>query len=159
MKTVDSLDLNRFMGDWYVIAIMPNFMEKNAVNGVESYSLSDEGYVEIKYTFNKHKPSGKQKTMTGKGFIHNKETNAEWRVQFIWPIKFPYLVIDLDHDYSYTVIGVPSRKYAWVMSRKPKMDPVVYAGIVERMRLVGYEVAKLERILQQWPEKSLSGEP
>lgn len=154
MKTVESLDLKRFMGDWYVIAIMPNFIEKNAVNGIESYTLSEKGHVEIKYTFRKNNPDGKLKSMTGKGFIHNKQTKAEWRVQFVWPVRFAYLVIDLAEDYSYTVVGVPSRKYAWIMSRTPHMRPEVYSGIVERMRAVGYDVAKLERIPQKWDVSS-----
>ncbi len=148
LKTVQKVDLERFMGDWHVVAIIPNFIERNAVNGVESYTLNEDGHVDIRYTFRIGDATGKKKEMTAKGFIYDTETNAEWRVQFLWPFKLPYLVIDLDPEYRYTVIGVPNRKYAWVMSRKPEIDSDVYEGILQRMESQGYDVESLKKMPQ-----------
>lgn len=148
--TVDYVDLDRFMGDWYVISIMPNMFEKKAVNSIETYEMTDKGDIEITYTFFKGSREGKKKVMHPKASVYNKETNAEWRVQFFWPVKFPYLVIWLDEDYETTVIGVPNRKYAWIMSRSPEIDKEHYREILSYMKATGYDVDKLMEIPQEW---------
>ena len=109
LETVDYVDIKRFMGDWYVIANIPTFIEKGATNAIESYKLASDGTVETTFTFFKGSPDGPKKVYRPKGFIKNKETNAEWRMQFIWPFKMPFLIVDLDENYLYTVIGIPSR--------------------------------------------------
>ncbi|MFC1556923.1 lipocalin family protein [candidate division KSB1 bacterium] len=155
MATVPSVDLDRFMGDWYVVANIPTFIEKNAVNAVESYSLREDGDVNITFTFRDKTPDGEKKKHTARGFIHNKETKAEWRVQFFWPLKFAYKVIDLHPDYTYTVIGVPNRKYVWIMSRTPKIDESTYTKIVERLVAeYGYDMDKIKKVTQTWEVKS-----
>lgn len=149
-QTVDYVNLEKFMGDWYVISILPNPIEKNAVNGIESYHLNEKGGIDITYTFFKGSPDGKKKVMHPKATVYNKETNSEWRVQFFWPIKFPYLVIWLDEEYETTVIGVANKKYAWVMSRNPEIKPEKYEKITQRMTELGYDVNKLMKIPQKW---------
>lgn len=149
MKTVEQVDIERFMGDWYVQGIIPNFIEKHAINGIESYRLIDENRVKIDYRFTDRR-TGEVKHMEPKAWIYDKETYAEWRVQFFWPIKFPYLIVDLAEDYSYTVIGVPNRKFVWIMSREPVIPDNTYNGILERLKLLGYDIDKIVRMPQQW---------
>ena len=84
----------------------------------------------------------------GVAWVADKTTNAEWRVQFIWPLRVPYLIIDLDKDYQWSVIGYPNRKLAWVLSRQPTLDAAVYAGILERLAAQGYDT----RLLKQVPQ-------
>lgn len=150
MQTVEHVELDRFMGSWYIIGIIPNFIEKNAVNGIESYSLNEDNSIAIEYKFFKKSPQGKLKVMHPKAWVYDTNTNAEWRVQFIWPIKFPYLIIDLAEDYSYTVIGVPNKKYVWIMSRTPKMPETVYAKIQKKLETIGYDIKKIKRMPQIW---------
>lgn len=149
-QLVDYVDLDKFMGDWYVIAIMPNPIEKNVTNGIESYALNDKGNIDITYTFYKNNPQGKKKVLHPKASIYNKKTNAEWRVQFFWPLRFPYLVIWLDEEYETTVIGVPNKKYAWIMSRKPYINEDKYNKILDRMSQLDYKIERLIKISQDW---------
>lgn len=146
MQTVPSLDIHKFMGDWYVIGLIPNVIETDATNGIESYSLNEKGDVEIQYTFKK---KGKMKTMTAKAFIQNPE-NTFWKVQFLWPVKLPYYVIDLDEDYQYTVVGVPNRKFVWIMSRTPEIAPELYAEILRRLAAIGYNLSDIQKMEQKW---------
>jgi apolipoprotein D and lipocalin family protein len=150
MQTVKHVELERFMGSWYVIGIIPNLIEKNAVNGIESYSLNEDNSIAIEYKFHKKSPQGKLKVMHPKAWVYDTNSNAEWRVQFIWPIKFPYLIIDLAEDYSYTVIGVPNKKYVWIMSRAPEMPEPVYAEILRKLETIGYDIKKIKRMPQIW---------
>lgn len=149
MKTIDYLDIDRFMGDWYVIAIIPNFIEKNAYNGIESYHRGKGNKINITYTFYNQR-NGKKKVMHPQGEIFNTESNAEWRVQFAWPLKFPYLVIDLAEDYRYTSIGVANKKFVWIMSRKPKMSNDDYNKVLKNLEQKGYDIKKIQKMEQRW---------
>ena len=129
LQTVDYVDLDKFMGDWYVIANIPTWFEKGAHNALEQYLWNEKGYIDVIFSFNKNSFSGERKKLTQKAFIYNKTTNAEWRIQPFWPLKLPYLVIDLDKEYQYTVIGYPSRNYVLIMSRSKSLDKQTLSSI------------------------------
>ncbi|MDD3097887.1 MAG: lipocalin family protein [Candidatus Cloacimonetes bacterium] len=149
-KTVAKVDLQKFMGDWYVIGILPNPIEKTAANGIETYVLNPDGSIGITYTYRKGGPQGKVKTMHPRGRIHNHQTNAEWRVQLLKPFWFVYLVVDLADDYRYTVISVPNKKFVWIMSRSPKLSDEDYAGIIQRLDADGYNTSEIIKMPQVW---------
>lgn len=150
-KLVEYVDLQRFMGDWYVIANIPTRFEIGAVNAIENYTWNAEKeIVDVTFTYNADHPKGKLKHMTQKGFIYDKVTNAEWRVQPIWPLKLGYLIIDLAEDYSYTVIGVPSRNYLWIMARETILPEDVYQSILEKVEEQGYDLNKIQMVPQIW---------
>lgn len=151
LKTVDYVDIQKFMGPWYVIANIPTFIEKGATNAVETYTWNEkEKRIDVMFKFNADKPNGKLKEYPQKAFIYNKKTNAEWRIQFIWPLKFAYLVIGLDPEYRYTVIGVPDRKNVWIMARTPQMDEALLTKLIGGLQAVGYDTSKIERVPQVW---------
>ena len=150
MKTVEEVDLERFMGPWYVIANIPTFLEKDAYNPVETYSLNDDGTIATHFTFRKGGFDGKAKEYHPKGFIKDTDTNALWGMQFIWPIKADYRVIWLNDDYSQTVIGRNKRDYVWLMAREPSLSEAEYEQAVAVIRQAGYDTALLQRVPQRW---------
>ena len=139
-KTVDFVDIGKFSGDWYVLALIPTSFEKGASNGVENYSIDKEGNIRVEYSFTK---KGKEKVMYQKGWIYNNETNADWRVRPLWPLKLPYYIIELDEFYSYTVIATSNYKYLWIMAREPSMDPDKLESIIIRMKKRGFDRDKI----------------
>ena len=149
------VDLERFMGDWYVIGFIPVtipfFSEEGAHNGVESYRLTEDGVIETTYTFLEGAFDGPERRMTPKGWVHDEETNAEWRMQFLWPFKAAYLIVYLDEDYQKTIIGVPDRKHVWIMSRDPNLSADDYQQMLDRVAGLGYDVERVQRVPQQWP--------
>lgn len=152
MATVDYVDIERFMGDWYVVANIPTFIEKGAHNAVETYARNDDGTIATTFTFLDGGFDGEQKTYNPKGFIKDAKTNALWGMQFIWPIKADYRIIYLDEAYSKTVIGREARDYVWVMARKPQLSPDEYEEIVRFIADIGYDTSKMQKVPQQWPE-------
>ena len=150
MPVVDYVDLERFMGDWYVIATIPTFLEKDAFNPVETYQLSSDGSIATTFTFNKGGLNGPEKIYRPRGFIEDKRTNAIWGMQFIWPIKADYRIIYLDEDYSITVIGRNKRDYVWVMAREPEISAQKYAEILTMLESVGYSLDEIELVPQKW---------
>jgi apolipoprotein D and lipocalin family protein len=149
LKTVPYVDLGRYMGDWYVFANIPYALERGKVGSLDRYAVRPDGRLENIFLFRKGTLDAPLQQWNGVAWVHDKKTNAEWRVQFIWPFRVPYLIIDLDKDYRWAVIGYPSRKLAWVLSRKPALDDATYQGILGRMRGQGYDTAKLVKVPQR----------
>jgi apolipoprotein D and lipocalin family protein len=150
IKKVDRVDLNRFMGKWYVIANIPTFVEEGAHNAVETYTWNEkEQRIDVAFTFLKDHFDGKRKTYTQKAFVYDPSGN-EWRIQFFWPFKFAYLIMDLAPDYSYTVIGVPNRNYIWIMSKTPTLPDAAYQEIIKKIKDQGYDTSLIKKVPQKW---------
>jgi apolipoprotein D and lipocalin family protein len=150
IEPVDYVDLERFMGDWYVIANIPTFVEKGAHNAVESYRLDDDGTVATTFTFRKDGFDGPKKTYNPRGFVRDTESNAVWGMQFVWPFKGDYRIIHLTDDYSVTVIGRNKRDYVWLMARTPNLDQDLYDEAVAVIAEAGYDVSQLQNVPQRW---------
>ncbi|MEM6512316.1 MAG: lipocalin family protein [Pseudomonadota bacterium] len=151
METVDYVDLDRFMGDWYVIANIPTFVEKDAYNAVETYRMNDDGTVDTVFNFRKGGFDGEPKRYNPKGFIRD-ETNALWGMRFIWPIKADYRIAYLDDDYSVTIIGRQKRDFVWLMARKPQLEAAEQERLLGIIEDFGYDMSKVQLVPQQWPE-------
>ena len=150
MQTVDYVDLDRFMGPWYVIANIPTFLEKGAHNAVETYTLNDDGTIATNFTFRADSFDGKLKDYNPKAFVLDTETNAKWGMRFVWPIKADYRIVWLDDDYSKTVIGRQDRDFVWIMARTPTISDGEYDELVNYVASIGYDVSKLQRVPQKW---------
>lgn len=150
METVAHVDLPRFMGDWYVIANIPTFIEKGTRNSVESYRLDPDGTVGITFTYNDDAPDGPRKTITSRGFIVDRRTNATWGVQFIWPFKADYRVVHVSEDYGQTVIAREKRDYVWIMARTPHISDADYQRLVAVVAKQGYDVNLIQKVPQRW---------
>ncbi len=148
IETLKFVDINRFMGNWYVIANIPTFLEHGAHNAIESYSLAEDGTVNTTFKFNQGAFDGPLKTYNPRGFIQDKESNAVWGMQFIWPIKAEYRIIYLTEDYSQTVIGRTKRDYVWIMARTPSINEEDYQRIVDFLKTQGYDTSKLQKVPQ-----------
>jgi len=150
-KTVPHVNLPRFMGKWYVIASIPTMFEKGAVNAIETYTWNEEDQlIDIDFRFRQDSATGKEKSIPQKGFIFDKNSNAEWRIQPFWPLKFAYLIIDLAKDYSDTTIGVPDRGHVWIMAREPSLPATRYNAIVAKLKSLGYDMSALKTVPQVW---------
>ena len=147
--TVNDVNLERFMGDWYVIASIPTFIEKEAYNALESYQLNADGTIATTFTFNKGGVDGKLKTYNPKGFVVEGTGNAVWKMQFIWPFKAEYRIIHLSDDYSQTVIGRSKRDYVWIMARTPAIPDDDYDRILIFLKDQGYSLEELRRVPHQ----------
>ena len=150
LGTVPEVDIDRFMGRWYVIGRIPTFVEKDAYNAVESYALNPNGTIATTFTFRKGGFDGPKKSYTPTGFVYD-DSNAVWGMRFLWPFKADYRIIYLNEDYTQTVIGRNKRDFVWIMARTPAIADVDYRALVEFTQSAGYDISKLERAPQRWP--------
>lgn len=148
IETMKQVDLNRFMGKWYVIACIPTFIEKDVYNGIETYTLKSDGTIDTVFTFNQGGFSGEAKRYNPRGFVVKNTGNAVWGMQFIWPIKAEYRISYVDEQYQQTIIARSARDYVWLMARSPKMSDEQYSSLVKRIQEMGYDTQKLIKIPQ-----------
>lgn len=149
LRTVEQVDIKRFMGDWYVIANIPTMLEKGAHNAIENYRLDDDGTIDTTFTFRDEGFDGELKTYSPRGFVKD-GSNAVWGMQFVWPIKADYRIIYLDDEYTVTVIGRNKRDYVWIMAREPQVSDALYAEILDMLESVGYTTTEIQKVPQQW---------
>lgn len=149
VPVASSVDLPRFMGPWYVIGVIPTFIEKDIYNAVESYELAPDGTIRTTFTFNKGAFDGPAKRMEPKGFVIPGTNNAIWGMQFIWPIKAEYVISHVDANYTETIIARSARDYVWIMARTPTIDEARYAELVKKVADMGYDISKLVKVPQR----------
>ncbi len=143
LTTVPKVDIARYAGKWYEIASYPQRFQKGCHCTTAEYEVCDRGYVVVHNQCHKDSVNGKLSEAWGKAFVQDNSGNAKLKVQFQWPFKGKYWIIDLADDYSYAVVGHPSRKYLWILSRTRDMDPKVYIGITNRLKEKGYDLTKI----------------
>jgi len=144
LKTVDHVDIERYMGTWYEIAKFPQRFEDGLVGITATYSLLPNGKVRVLNSGYVGDFNGKLKTVKGKAWLVDKKTNAKLKVSFFWPFAGDYWIIELGKDYEYAVISESSRRYMWVLSRTYHMDEQVYEGIMQRLKQNQYDISKIE---------------
>lgn len=156
LQTVPYVDLNRYAGKWYEIASFPQRFQKGCTATMAEYSLTDKGFVIVENRCNKDSINGKPTYIKGKALIVKNSGNAKLKVQFFWPFRGKYWIIDLADDYSYAVVGHPNRKYLWILSRTAKMDDTTYQQITTRGKAMGFDISKLAITKQKHHETKTS---
>lgn len=147
LETVPYVDLERYAGEWYEIASFPQSFQKGCTCTKAVYTQNEDGTIHVENSCNLPK-KGKTKTSTAKAFVVHGSGNAKLNVQFFWPFKGKYWIIDLAKDYSYAVVGHPNRKYLWILSRTPEMDENQYETILEGIAKKGFDLSKIEKTIQ-----------
>jgi apolipoprotein D and lipocalin family protein len=149
LALAENVDLARFMGDWYVIANIPTYIEEDAHGAVESYRLAEDGTIETTFTFRDGGFDGKPKRYTPRGFVREGTGNAVWGMRFVWPVKADYRIAYVDPGYTLTVIGREARDYVWIMARQPTIPDADYERLLRFVASQGYDVAKVRKVPQR----------
>jgi len=153
VRPVPTVDLNKYLGTWYEIAAIPQFFQKDCVaNTRAEYSAGEGGLIKVVNSCDT--ASGERKVAEGRAKVVNQTTQSQLKVTFVklWNWIFTlggdYWILDLGPQYSYSVVGEGSRKYAWILSRTPKMEMDSLREAESHLRLQGYDTCKLLTSLQ-----------
>jgi len=146
LRTVERVDLSRYLGRWYEIARLPNSFQKACLKSRADYSLRDDGDITVLNSC-EDKQDGSLRQSKGRAWVVDPVTNARLKVSFFWPFRGDYWIIELGADYEYAVVGTPNRRYFWILSRTQTMDSILYEAIVQRAGQQGFDtgaVVKME---------------
>ncbi len=145
----DSIDLQKYAGKWYEIASYPMRFQKDCFCVTADYTLTDKGYVKVFNSCRKGSVSGEVKSITGKAFPVKGTNNVKLKVQFFWPFRADYWVIDKADDYSWAVVSGASRKYLWILCRKPEISKETWHYITGRLVQNGFDLEKLQMMVHE----------
>ncbi len=143
LLVVPSVDLHQYAGTWYEIARFPHRFQEGCVGTTATYTLREDGKINVLNQCRIETLDGEIKTASGKAWVVDKKTNAKLKVSFFWPFSGHYWIIDLGDNYEYAVVGHPNRKYLWILSRSPIMDEKIYDSITEKLKEQSYDTSKL----------------
>lgn len=147
LEVVPSVDLSRYVGQWYEIARLPNRFQKKCADSVTAnYTLRSDDSIQVVNRC--RKASGEFTTATGKAKIVDKKTNAKLKVTFFWPFYGKYWILDLGPNYEYAVVGEPGRDYLWILSRTPQIDEALYQQLLAKMQARGFDTTRMLRTEQ-----------
>ncbi len=142
LETASNVDLNRYAGTWYEVYSLPNYFQSNCVATKAEYSLNTDGTVKVTNSCRDKTFDGPVRQVEGKAWVVAPPDNSKLKVQFFWPFKGDYWILDLDPDYRFVLIGNPARKYFWVLSRTPVLDQAILTRLLEHAQKAGFDVAK-----------------
>ncbi|MDQ1061396.1 lipocalin family protein [Stenotrophomonas sp. SORGH_AS_0282] len=146
------IDLQKFMGTWYVIGRVPNPVERGHVASVNQYTLRGDQKVAITYRF-RDGFSQPQQELTVRASVDEESGNHNWRTWFYKVVPTHTRVLEVAPDYSWAMLGYPGREMAWIFARKPDMDKDLYKELATRLRdQYGVNTDKLKRVPQH-PEQ------
>ncbi len=148
LDVVEKVDLGSYTGRWYEIARYPNSFERGCVGVTADYSLRQDGRINVLNTCREGSLDGNVRTIEGVARVVDPSTNAKLAVTFFGPFEGDYWILELGNDYEYAVVGDPSRKFLWILSREPVLDDALLDGILSRLPERGYDPDSLEFVLQ-----------
>ncbi len=148
LQRVDSIDTERFAGNWYVIANIPYAAERGRVAGRVLYRSREDGRFDDLYYSREGNFDAPEEVLEGIAWVLDPPRNTRWRSRFYWPIVFDFDVLYVDPDYRYLVYGHPSRDYAWIMAREPLVDQDRYEALLGELSAQGFAAERVLKVPQ-----------
>ncbi|MBC7384538.1 MAG: lipocalin family protein [Cryobacterium sp.] len=147
-KTAPNVDLSRYLKKWFVITGRTTFLEKDAYASTETYRWNEaEKRIDVDFKCRRGSFTGKIRSIPQKAWV-SETSNAQWKIQFIWPFKADYLILAHDPDYHWTAVGVPSQRYLWIMSDQPQLSPDTLTKIISDLDRIDYSTRDLKPVPQ-----------
>jgi apolipoprotein D and lipocalin family protein len=147
-STVAQVDLDRYMGRWYVISHVPYFLERGKVASYDTYARRPDGRLTNDFTFREKTVDGPEKTWRGVAWVTDAETNATWKVRFVWPFAVTYKIFALDPEYRWAVVGTQEADLLWLLARERQLDPALEAIAHAELRAKGIDPSRLVAVPQ-----------
>lgn len=151
-RTVAAVDLDRYLGTWHEIARLPMWAQDNARVQCEAvtatYTPRPGGRIGVENRCLNALAGDAPRGATGQAYAVEGSGNAKLRVSFFWPFYGNYWVLGLDPGYRWAVVGEPSRRWLWILSRTPGMAPADLEAAKAIAREAGYDLAPLRMTRQ-----------
>lgn len=138
------VDLDRFMGTWYVTAHIPYFAERGHVTGRYEYSARDDDKIGVRYLYREGFNQPEQ-VREARADVKGGSDNREWTLWFVGVVPAKFRVLEVAPDYSWALIDYPERDMGWIFSRQPAMDDALYQQLIRKMRDYGINARQLVR--------------
>ncbi len=146
--TARSVDLERYMGPWYILASIPLSFEEGAHNPVESYTRNPDGSIATVFQFRRDAFDGELVTHVTNAVVVEGTGDAVWRIRLLWPFRTEYRIGYVEPDYSYAIITRSKRDHVWLIGRKPIVGEADYSRYRKMIGAMGYDLSKFNKTAQ-----------
>jgi len=142
------VDLERYLGRWYELARYENRFERGCEGVTAEYSQRPDGMIGVLNTCREGAPDGKARAAEGRAKVVEGSDGAKLKVAFFGPFFGDYWVLDRADDYSWAIVGEPSGRFLWILSRDPAPGQAVVDGHIARAAALGYDTTMIKRVAQ-----------
>lgn len=143
------VDLGRYLGVWYELGRYENRFEHECQGVTAEYAKRADGLIDVVNTCHECDSRGRPRVATGRARVVTGSGNAKLKVSFFGPFFLGnYWVLDHADDYAWSIVGEPSGRYLWILSRDPAPSSTLYEQLAERCRSLGYDMTRFRRTLQ-----------
>ena len=150
-QAVDQVDIQKYAGKWYEIAHLPMYFQRKCVSNISAqYTVNADQTMVVLNSCRIE--NGEMISSEGVAYPQN-QGNSKLKVSFLPPglrwIPFTrghYWVLRVDQEYKVALVGGPSTKYLWILSREPQLDEAIYKSYLETAKYYGYDITKLIKL-------------
>ncbi|RXK46526.1 lipocalin family protein [Aquirufa rosea] len=141
-KAIQNFDKSKYLGNWYEVARLDFYFERNLINTTANYSLNENGT--IKVVNRGYEPNKKiWKESIGKAKFVGKENVGMLKVSFFGPFYGGYNIVALDSNYQYALVAGEKLSYLWILSRKKTIPEDVKKDYLQIAEKIGYKTSDL----------------
>jgi apolipoprotein D and lipocalin family protein len=142
------VELNRYLGKWYEQGRYEASFQKGCEKVTADYAAKPDGSIAVVNSCRQSGPAGSIRTAEATARVVDGSGGAKLKVTFFWPFQGDYWILDRASDYSWSIVGEPSGKYLWILTRDETISRRHYAALVSRARALGYDTDLLRRTQQ-----------
>jgi len=146
LPVASEVDPAKYAGTWYEIALIPHWFERGCSETTARYTIRPDGRIDVVNTCQR---DGKPHQAKAVAWHNGPGQDGKFKVRFFWPFSGHYWVIALDSRYQWAMVGHPSRKYLWILSRKPTLDAAIYDRLLQQATQLGYSPQSIKRTPQK----------
>lgn len=146
--SVSFVDIDAFMGRWYVIATTPGVRHRNSQNALKDMEQLDDGTIQIQSYMLTGDEEPEWRMFEGSARIRNIRTNAEWEISFNWPVRNNFRILYLSEDYDLVLMGDERRNNIRVLSREPRIPDHRFSDMMIQAQNLGYDISRIRKVPQ-----------
>jgi apolipoprotein D and lipocalin family protein len=151
------VDLNRMYGDWYIVATMPNVLERGTTDSLDHFGPGPDGSIREDFYVRRGGFNKKKDHFVVRIDVKPNTNNADWRVHPIWPLSLPFQVVYVDPNYRFAMFGEQNRKWGWIYSRERNISDADYQAHLAKFAALGWDTSKFRRTVQTYDQLGKPG--
>ncbi len=149
LPLADNVDMKQMYGGWYIVATIPNNFEKGMVAPYDVYAPRSDGGIREDFYMRRGSFASPLKHYVVHDWVRPGTHNAHWRVQILWPVNLPFLVLYVAPDDRFVLFGENDRNLGWIYSRDPVLADGDYQDLLLKFKTLGYDVSRFRRVVQR----------
>lgn len=141
-----TVNLGRYAGLWCEYGRYENAFERDCEAVTAEYVPLPDGKVQVVNRCRKGGVTGPIKRIKGTAKVVPGSGNTKLKVSFFGPFFVgDYWILEHDPDYAWSIVGEPSGRFLWVLTRQADPPPAMLEVIETALRHLGYDTGMIRK--------------